>query len=154
MKYLISFLLCYFLPAICLAQDPISEDFLLDERIEYKLILKDLNIRKEILDGKEYGCFGKKETRSLLQLRMDFPKLQNTVKGLRKLINIKDGKIDILGQMNSNLKEQKDFLTQEIVGLRTKLDERDAWYKDPLLWWCIGVVVGTGTTVLVVYLVN
>ena len=148
----ISFLVCS-ISFISFAQEPNSADLVIDEAI-YKLKLEDLDMRKEIIDGKEYGCFGKKETGYLLQLRMDFPNLIDTIRNQRTLLKIREEKIILMRKMNVNLQDQSNFLMKEVASLHVELNKHDAWYRS--IWFLVGmgVIIGSAGTAIIVYLIK
>ena len=109
------------------------------------------DIRAIMLDGKPFVAFDKVSAQKLLQMRIDFPKLQLTIKKQEDLLVVKSKEITTLEHILANLSEQKTILLDEHVRLQQQLTDVTAWYNNPYLWACVGIVFGTGTTILVVY---
>jgi len=113
-----------------------------------------LDIRKCIIEGKEYVGFLPADAQTLLQYRIDIPKLRLEITSFKDLVKIKDAEINTLASANSTLLETKSFLTTENVRMQKEIDNQNAWYKSPYLWFSVGLIIGTAATVTVVYLVK
>ena len=117
-------------------------------------VAQEADVRAHNIDGKDYVCFTTQDAHALLQLRIDYPKLELKIKTLEELVNIKEEEKLALLRANTNLNEQIAFFTKENVRLQERLNSADAWYKSPYLWFCVGLVVGTGAAVATVYAVK
>jgi len=113
-----------------------------------------LDIEKFTKDGKDYVGFLPADAQTLLQYRIDLPKLKLEITKFKDLVKIKDAEITTLTSANATLLETKQFLITENVRLQKEFDNRDVWYKSPYLWFSVGLVLGTAATVTVVYLVK
>lgn len=109
------------------------------------------DIRAISINGKSFVAFDRSSALFLLSLRVKYPKLQLQLKNQNHLIRLKDTRIDLLEKNIVNLNEQKDCLFEEVKGLKDELDRKNAWYRSPYLWFSVGVVLGIGTTIAVVY---
>jgi hypothetical protein len=112
------------------------------------------DIRTTVIDNKPFVCLDIPSSQTLLQMRMDYPKLQLEVDSLKKLSGIRLLEINKLTGINTNLNQQKEVLTIQSVALQKELSKANAWYKSPWLWSAIGVAIGVGLTVGVTYLVR
>jgi hypothetical protein len=123
-----------------------------------KIPLTDKDIREVKVDGEDWVAFAPKPAQMLLELNIKFPLLERQLANMTELKLNKDKEIRILTGMNDNLKQQKVSLIDENKGLRIQLDEKNEfWYKlwrSPYLWFCVGLVVGGATTVVIVYAVK
>lgn len=109
---------------------------------------------KCVKDGKEYVCFTPNDAQALLQYRIDIPNLKLDIEKYKELVKLKDLQLETLTNANTILLDTKQFLITENVRLQRELDNRNAWYKSPYLWFCVGLVAGVTTTIVVMYIVN
>ena len=112
------------------------------------------DIRKFQLEDITYVGFLEKDAATLLQYRIDIPKLKLQVTKLKAKIVNNVAQIDTLTSANHTCLEAKEFLTVENVRMQHDKDSRDAWYRSPYLWFSVGLLLGTAATVTVVYLVK
>jgi len=113
-----------------------------------------LDINKFTLDGKTYVGFVEPDAQTLLQYRIDIPKLKLEIKEFKDIVIIKNAEIGILTSANATLLETKEFLTTENVRLQGEITNQAAWYKSPYFFFCIGLLSGFGATVAMIYAVN
>jgi hypothetical protein len=111
-----------------------------------------MDVRAQQIDGKSFVCFTEADSQKLLQLTLDYPKLQLQLKTQGELIDIKTKEISTLELANGNLREQNGVLVLQNTHLQQKIVDRDAWYKSPYLWFVVGLVVGTGVSITIFYL--
>jgi hypothetical protein len=114
----------------------------------------ELDVKKFVLDGVEYVGFLAPDAQTLLQYRIDVPKLKLEIDKLKEKITNNKLQIEKLTSANGTLLETKQFLITENVRMQKEIDTQNAWYKSPYLWFCVGLVAGTAATVTVVYLVK
>lgn len=117
-------------------------------------LAEEMRVFPQNIDNEEYVCFDDTSAWKLLQMRIDFPKLQLKLNKQTKLIELKTEEISVLLNMNDNLDEQVTLVTKQKVALEMKINRLDAWYKSWWFWLGVGVLVGTGTTIGVVYAVK
>ncbi len=110
-----------------------------------------VDARAITIDGKPFVAFDQESARKLLQMRLDFPKLEITVQKQKELLQVRSKELDVLHSVLANLTSQKSILLDETVNLHKQIALAYAWYKNPYLWACVGVVLGTGATILVMY---
>jgi len=113
-----------------------------------------LDIQNCKIDGKEYVGFLPADAQTLLQYRIDLPKLTLEITKFKDLVKIKDAEIATLTSANFTLLETKQFLITENVRLQKEITNQDAWYNNQYMWFSAGLVLGTAATVTVVYLVK
>jgi len=116
--------------------------------------LPELDIRKFQLEDITYVGFLEKDAQTLLQYRIDVPKLKLKITTLEAKITNKALQIDTLTSANNICLEAKEFLTVENVRMQHDKDTRDSWYRSPYFWFSVGLLLGTAATVTVVYLVK
>lgn len=109
----------------------------------------ELDVQVHAIDGKEYVCFTEADAQALLQIRIDFPKLELKVKNLAELVTVKEQEIVTMTRMLKIRDEQIVSMTEETVALQKQLESLNAWYRSPYLWVGVGLVVGVTTVVLV-----
>lgn len=133
---LVCILLCITLPAV--AEDPPAE----------------LNIHKFQLGDITYVGFLTKDAQTLLQYRIDIPKLKIQIAAQKEKIENKQLQIDTLASANSTLLEIKEFMIVENVRLQKEIDKQNAWYHSPYFAFALGFVIGTATAIATVYLIK
>lgn len=106
------------------------------------------------IDGEPFVAFDRASAQKLLEMRMKFSimelKLEKTatlLTGLNKENRLLSDNLDLAD-------DKVKILTTENVDLKDTIRSLDSWWRDPWLWFGIGVVVGTGVTVAVVYAVR
>jgi len=52
------------------------------------------------------------------------------------------------------LNSQVELLTDSNVTLQEQINDMDSWWRNPYLWLGVGIVLGTGATVGIVYAVK
>lgn len=119
------------------AEQPITEDF-----------------RAIEIDGKPFVAFDVASAQVLLQMRMDYPKLELQLVKSKELIEIKDQEIFALGEANTNLNQQIVEFKNQNVELQKQIEKRDSWYRSPYLWFTVGVVAGAALAVGLTYAIN
>jgi len=139
-KFVCLFLIAFLVPPVA-AQD--SEE--LPE-------VPELDIRKVVFDGEPFVAFTKKDTKSLLQMRIDFPKIELKLEKKSILLESAELQIEKTYSLAKNALEQKEILKSDNIRLQKKLDDAGSWYRHPIFWTIIGTVLGGGATVAVVYL--
>ncbi len=129
---LITFCAVFFTPVTALCDSPVDS-------------------RAITIDGKPFVAFDRESAQKLLQMRIDFPKLELTIQKQNELLHTKSSEISVLESSLTNLYTQKEILLTESINLHKRLVAAYAWYKSPYLWVCVGLVVGTSATILVMY---
>ena len=109
------------------------------------------DVRAYNIDGKSYVCFVPADAQTLLQLRIDCPKIQLELDKYKELVNVKDGEVLALTNMKDNLSQQVAVYSSEVTELSKELASANAWYKNPWLWFGVGAVVGTGASIAVLH---
>ena len=102
---------------------------------------------KHVKDEKEYVCFDKGSAGDLLDLKIKFPKISVQLEKYKELSNVRSLEINTLTRIQTNLTEQTIALVDENVALQKKLDTSNKWYKHPLFWFGIGIVLSAVTFV-------
>lgn len=97
------------------------------------------------VDDKEYICFDKGSAKDLLDLKIKFPKISVQLEKYKELSNIRSLEINTLTKIQTNLTEQTVVLVDENVALQKKIDSANKWYKHPLFWFGVGLVVSAVT---------
>jgi len=136
MRVLLLALYLALVPCVVSAQEPVPD------------------VQAHVIDGKSYVCFVTADAQTLLQLRIDCPKLQLAIDQYRELVTLKNGQITTLTGLNLNLSQQADVYKSEMVRLNEALASANAWYRNPYLWFGVGVVVGTGASIAIFYAVK
>jgi hypothetical protein len=113
-----------------------------------------LDIKKFELEGITYVGFLERDAQTLLQYRIDIPKLKLKIEKLEEKVKNNQLQIDTLTSANSTLLTTKDFLTTENVRMQKELDSKESWIRSPYLWFTVGLVVGVAATIAIVYAVN
>jgi len=114
----------------------------------------ELDIHKFQLGEITYVGFLEKDAQTLLQYRMDNPKLQLKIEQQDNKIKNNQLQIATLTSANTTLLDEKKFLVVENIRLQKELDNRNAWYRNPYFAFCVGLVLGTATVITVVYCVK
>lgn len=137
-KIVLTYLIAFFLlpPCSSLAQD--------SEPIK-------INVRVETFDGIEHLCLEEPDARDMFKMRLTYPKLQLKIDKLEKLLKIKDLEINALEGIKENMLLQKEALEEQNIALQKRLDDTNSFWKSPYLWASIGVLLGVGLTLGVVY---
>lgn len=120
----------YILMLLALASDPVVHD----------------------IDGNKFVCFDKQWAQDLLQLRVDFPKLQKQVEELKNLVTNQDQQIKAYDSLKDNYEMQITGFAEEIRLLNTKIQDEKAWYKNRWFIYGLGFVSGIALTVGVIEL--
>lgn len=100
---------------------------------------------KQVVDGKEYACFEPKDAQRLLQIYIDFPKLELKIKALEDLDLNLTSQTKKTDELQINLGKQVDILQKVNVELQEKITDMNSWWRSPWLWFAVGVVISTGT---------
>lgn len=106
------------------------------------------------IDGQKFICFDKQWAQELLQLRVDFPKLQEQIKGLEALVNNKDLQIQKYDELVTNYETQITGLSEEVRLLNTKIQDDNAWWRSRWFVFGLGVVGGIASSIGLVYLIK
>jgi hypothetical protein len=117
-------------------------------------VVTDLAIHKFQLEGITYIGFLVKDAQTLLQYRIDIPKLKLSVEKRDEKIKNNQLQIETLTSANSTLLEIKDVLVASNAHLQQELASRDAWYRSPYFTFCVGLLMGTAITVAAVYFIK
>ena len=140
MTKLIVIILLVCLPALGFADDPAPVE------------VPDIQVHD--INGKKYDCFLPVDAQVLLQLRINYPILKLDLDKHKELIVIKDIELKKLDDINANLAQQRDTYKDESIRFQEELKSRDAWYRNPYLWFTVGLVTGAGIAVGVAFAVN
>lgn len=114
----------------------------------------EIDVRDIKIDGADFVAFDHQSALKLLQMRMDYPKLELKIDRLNELVILKDQEISLLDKIQENHKKQIFILVEKNVSLQKKIDTVDAWYNSKWLWTGIGILIGTGVTIGVAYAVK
>lgn len=114
----------------------------------------EMDVFEYIKNTNPYVCFDVDSARCLLKMRKNYPKLELRLNRSLKLNNLRLKQITTLEEMNINRGVQVDALTKEVVSWQKKYNSRDSFWRSPYLWFGIGLVLGIGSTVGIVYLVR
>lgn len=109
---------------------------------------------KHVIDEKEFVCFEVPDAQRLLQIYINFPKLELKIGVLEKLDVNLTAQIQKTTELQDNMVKQAELFQGMTVELQKKLDSMDAWYRSPYLWFAVGVVVSSGVSLGVYYLVK
>jgi len=145
----VTILLCLVVPNLCWA-DPIDSR----STLLYGEPFIETDSRSILLDGKPFVAFDLESAQRLLQMRIDFPKIQLKLVNLEDLVEVKDLEIATLLTANDTLLETKNFLKTTVIDLQGRLDDTATWYRSPYFWYAVGLATGVGITVAIVYAVN
>jgi hypothetical protein len=107
------------------------------------------DIRVLQADGKEFVAFEPKYAQMLLQMRLDYPKLELKIEKLVTLLNIRGKLVEKALEMNANLEDQLKVKDDVLIGLQEKINNADSFWRSPYLWFAVGIVLATGTTILI-----
>ena len=107
------------------------------------------DIRAIQLDGKDFVAFDPEYASMLLQMRMDYPKLELRITKLVKLLDIRGLLVKKSLEMNANMEEQLGIKDTILVGLQAQINDAYSFWRSPYLWFAVGVVLATGTTILI-----
>lgn len=114
----------------------------------------EVDVRDINIDGKDFVAFDQQSALKLLQMRMDYPKLELKIDQLNSLVLLKDQEIVLLDRIQENHKKQISILVERNTALQKRIDTIDAWYNSRWLWTGIGIVIGTGVTIGIAYAVK
>jgi len=145
MKKSISLYICLFL--ICFPTVSFSQEEPKAEPKKVTVEVLDNNLIK--WDNIKYVLLEEVSARKILQKVEDYPKLELKIKKLTELSVLYMEQIELSTKVNANLQEQTGLLTEEAATLQKQLDEGTSWWKHPILWCAIGIVVGTGLTIAI-----
>ena len=137
MRYLI-FTLHFIFSFVALAQEPIKASDPPDVRVQ-------------VIDGNKFVCFTQADSLVLLQMRLDYPKMQLNLVKQDELIGIKNQETTALTVVQNNLNDQIKFYKEENVRLQKEIDSSMAWYRSPYLWFGVGAIVATGASIGIFY---
>ena len=112
------------------------------------------DIFKHEKDGKEFVCFSTEAAQELLQIKIDLPKLKLKIIRLGDLLDIQEQQIGSLQNMNGILDQKNVVLIDLNKDLQEKIENENAWWKSPYLWFGLGVLAGTAVTIGIVYAVR
>lgn len=102
------------------------------------------DVRVQVIDSKKFVCFTEPDAQTLLQMRLDYPKLELKITKLEEQVGLKEAQIQTLTTGNANLLQQIKIVQTENVRLTNQLESGSAWYRNPYLWFCVGIVTGAG----------
>jgi len=114
----------------------------------------EIDARPIEIDGLPFVAFDRASAQRLLEMRLNMPILQLKLDKLSELITGLNHENDLLSD-NLDLANAKNaVMLEENVELKDVINSLDSWWRNPWLWFGVGLVVGTATTVIVVYLVK
>jgi hypothetical protein len=100
-------------------------------------------------NGTNFVCLLPDDAQRLLQLRLDFPILQNKIKKYEELVVVQEKENERITNAASDLSDQLGIENQVNEILRSALSMPEPWYKRPTFWAMAGVVLGAATAVLI-----
>jgi hypothetical protein len=106
------------------------------------------------IDGQKYVCFDKQWSQELLQLRIDFPKLQALTEELKLSIKNKDEQLQGYTALTHNYDQQIVEFTEEIRLLNTQIINDNAWWKNRWFIFGTGLVGGIAASMGIFYLIK
>jgi len=107
-----------------------------------------------VINNKKYVCLEPLFAKDLLQIRINFPKLEEKIKDLEALIIILDEEVKQYDQLQFTLTKKAEYLLQQTVSLNKKLEAANSWWRSPYLWGVAGVFLGVGGSLLGAYLIT
>lgn len=107
----------------------------------------DEQIMKYTYDGHEYVCLEPATAQRLLQIYIDFPKLELKINLLEELNFNLSAQMTKEDDLQKNLQDQIKIMQDLNVNLQKTIDNQSAWYKSPWLWFSVGVIVTSGVTI-------
>ena len=134
----LTFILISIFPAVLLAQEQPTTSLPPDVRVQ-------------VLDNKKFVCFTETDSLVLLQMRLDYPKLQLKLVKQDELIEIKNKEIETQTVMQNNLSDQINFYKVENCRLQQAIDTSSAWYRSPYLWFGVGAILAAGASIGIFY---
>lgn len=114
----------------------------------------EMEVFEYIQNTNPYVCFDVDSARCLLQMRLNYPGLELKLKKSIYLNDLRFKQITTLEEMNTNRGVQVEELTKEVVSWQKKYNSMDSWWRSPYLWFGVGLVLGVGTTLGIMYLVK
>jgi len=114
----------------------------------------DADIRPIEIDGKPFVAFDRESAQKLLQMRIDFPLQELKLQKLAELVTNYSQELVLSDRALSIANEQNTTLLESNSNLQDRINSLDSWWRSPWLWVCVGIVVGTATTIAVTYAVN
>jgi uncharacterized protein involved in exopolysaccharide biosynthesis len=106
------------------------------------------------IEGTKFVCFDKQWAQELLQLRVDFPKIQKQVVVLKELVASQDKQLVAYAGLSKNYDMQIVELSEEVRLLNTKIQDDNVWWRNRLLILGVGVVGGISVAIGIVYLIK
>jgi hypothetical protein len=105
-----------------------------------------------IINNKKYVCLEPLFAKDLLQIRINFPKLEEKIKDLEALIIILDEQVKQYDQLQVTLTKKAEILQQQTILLNKKLESANSWWRNPYLWGTAGLFLGVGASFFGIYL--
>ena len=112
----------------------------------------ELDVRVQNIEGAKFVCFRDKDAQKLLQLRLNYPKLEQKIELLEEQVDLKQQQIEKYVQGAELLDSKVTLLTERNVELQKKLNDLDSWWRNPYLWFGVGCVIGTTAIISIMYL--
>lgn len=112
------------------------------------------DVRVQLIDGKKFVCFDEVVSKDLFQLRLDYPKLQSKILILEEKVEVQKNMIKSLEDAGTALSEQNAILESTNAALEEKLIDGEKWYKSPYFLVTLGIVLGVGLSVGIMYAVK
>ena len=111
-----------------------------------------VDAREIILDNLPFVAFDRDSAQRLLQMRVDFPKMELKLEKTAELLTGLNHEIRLLDKANLNLIEQSVQLVNGNIELQQALDDRDRWYKSPYFTFVCGLLIGAGGAITMFYI--
>ena len=100
------------------------------------------DIRAHVIDSKKFVCFDEPSALKVLNLRLQFPKLERKITLLEEKLGIKNNEIALLQKNTLILQEKLGIIVTETIILQESLEQSHAWYRSPWVWFGVGLVTG------------
>lgn len=103
------------------------------------------------LQGIKHVCLTQEDAHKLLQIQLNYPKLELQLKKYKELVSIQEKEVSSLGNIHNNLNQQIMVLKTRNVYLQDQINSSNSWWKSA--WFLVGVgfVLGIGSTIAISY---
>jgi len=105
------------------------------------------DIRAHDIDGKKFVCFEEPAALKVLKLRLEYPKLIKKSALLEEKLGIKIKEVEILESNIEVLETKVGIVVEGNVALAEKLEEKNAWWRNPTLWFGVGIITGAALAI-------
>jgi len=135
----LAFIFLLLIPVTALGDDTVPPEPLIDIRTH------------TFGDGITFVCFTENDSRNILLLRLQFTDIKNKLAKYEEWITVKTKQISKLEEANGYLGSTVDAYRSETILLKAALEASDAWYRNPYVWFSVGIIVGGGVGAAIFY---